>query len=409
MERLRAPIAVAFEASGISSQAPLVSVIVPFYNVASYAERCLDSLVAQDFERYEVVCIDDGSTDGTGELLDRYEGAYPFVRVFHYEKSGLSIARNRGVALARAGLITFVDGDDYVSPHYVRTLYEIHRGRAGRMVRVGFEPSYSVEQAESGPWGLFEESDAMRPTRSIEGVSAVRRSFLLGEFPHYAWGTLAERGLYEHIPFEPGVLFEDIYASADLVPRLSEVVLVEAGLYGYTRRVGSICNPAEPDEQLLRDNLAAIRHFKGAVGEWGEELAAYAPVKVAWLYSGLCARTLVFGERVMWGTYLGEARRFVRENCGALLRAVRKGWLSPRVPCGPVAKAWLPQAWLAARGVRGWMADLLAEFCRWPHVPLSGIRSLARPQPSHPPGRDRWYKRDNALLSAWLRSQEGLT
>ena len=52
------------------------------------------------------------------------------------------------------------------------------------------------------------------------------------------------------------------------------------------------------------------------------------------------------------------------------------------------------------------MADLLAEVARWPHVPLSGIRSLARPQPPHPPGRDRWYKRDNALLSAWLRSRE---
>ena len=195
----------------------------------------------------------------------------------------------------------------------------------------------------------------VRPTRSIECASAVRRPFLLGESLPYAWGTLAERGPYEHVPFEPGVLFEDIYASADLVPRLSEVILVETGPYGYVRRVGSICNPSEPDEQLLRDNLAAIRHLEGAVGEWGEELADCAPVKVAWLYSGLCTRTLVFGEHAVWGTYLGEARRFVRENRCALLRAVRKGWLSPRTVCGLVAKAWLPQAWLAVRGVRGWM------------------------------------------------------
>lgn len=83
-----------------------------------------------------------------------------------------------------------------------------------------------------------------------------------------------------------------------------------------------------------------------------EGLAAYAPVKVAWLYSGLCTRTLVFGERAVWETYLGEARRFVRENRDALLRAVLKGWLGPRAVCGLVAKAWVPQAWLAARGVR---------------------------------------------------------
>ena len=62
---------------------------------------------------------------------------------------------------------------------------------------------------------------------------------------------------------------------------------------------------------------------------------------------------LVFGERAVWETYLGEARRFVRENRGALLRAVLKGWLS-RVACGLVAKAWFPQAWLVAWRVRRW-------------------------------------------------------
>lgn len=175
--------------------------------------------------------------------------------------------------------------------------------------------------------------------------------FCWGEFPHYAWGSLAERYLYEHVPFELGVLSEDVFASADLVPRLSEVVLVETALYGYTQRVGSICNPTEPDEQLLRDNLAAIWHLEGAVGEWGEELAAYAPVKVAWLYSGLCTRTLVFGERAVWGTYLGEPRQFVHKNRGGLLRAVGEGWLSLHEVGSLVLKVTFPCTWLAARGV----------------------------------------------------------
>ena len=135
-----------------------------------------------------------------------------------------------------------------------------------------------------------------------------------------------------------------------------------------------------PDEQLLRDNLAAIRHFEGAVGEWGEELTDCAPVKVAWLYSALCARTLAQGERAMWGKYLGEARRLVRENRGALLRAVRKGRLSPRVACGLVAKAWSPQAWLAAWDVRGFLvhaALTLGELASQACDP-SVIRELAR-------------------------------
>lgn len=91
-----------------------------------------------------------------------------------------------------------------------------------------------------------------------------------------------------------------------------------------------------PDEQLLGDNLAAIRHFEGAVGEWGEELTDCAPVKVAGLYSALCTRTMVFGERAVWETYLGEARRFVRENRGAWCAWVDEGLLlnSGSTRCG---------------------------------------------------------------------------
>lgn len=125
--------------------------VVPFYNVESYAESCLDPLVAQNFERYEVVCIDDESTDGNTELLDRYEGVYQLVRVFHYENPGLSVARNRGMALVRDGLITFVDGGDSVSFHYVCALHEAHGGVVSRLARVGFEPSCSVGRIESEP------------------------------------------------------------------------------------------------------------------------------------------------------------------------------------------------------------------------------------------------------------------
>ncbi len=79
-------------------------------------------------------------------------------------------------------------------------------------------------RVESGLEGLLEECSAMSGVRSIKGTSAVRRSFLLGEFPLYAWGSLAERSLYEHVPFEPGVLFEDISPRRTLCrgyPRLS--------------------------------------------------------------------------------------------------------------------------------------------------------------------------------------------
>ncbi|MBR1829947.1 MAG: glycosyltransferase [Atopobiaceae bacterium] len=123
------------DASQPCEDRPLVSVVVPFYNVEECVADCMDSLVHQDFDGYEVVCIDDGSTDGTGALLDAYAERHLNVRVFHFPNAGLSVARNRGVELARAELISFVDGDDFVSPYYLSALYRAYDGVEGRMVQ----------------------------------------------------------------------------------------------------------------------------------------------------------------------------------------------------------------------------------------------------------------------------------
>ena len=94
----------------------LLSIIVPVYNVEEYLEECLDSLVSQDIphKEYEIVCIDDGSTDKSGEILDFYAKQYPNIMVVHKENGGVSSARNRGIDIAKGQYIWFIDADDFI-------------------------------------------------------------------------------------------------------------------------------------------------------------------------------------------------------------------------------------------------------------------------------------------------------
>jgi glycosyltransferase involved in cell wall biosynthesis len=94
---------------------PLISVIVPIYNVEKYVRKCLDSLLHQTLKQIEIICIDDGSTDGSGAVAEEYRSdEYPIFRIIHTENSGLSAARNRGIAEAQAEWLMFVDSDDWV-------------------------------------------------------------------------------------------------------------------------------------------------------------------------------------------------------------------------------------------------------------------------------------------------------
>lgn len=108
---------------------PLISVIVPVYNAKSYLQRCVDSIISQTYHHTEVLLVDDGSSDGSAELCDAYL-ADERVRVFHIKNSGVSAARNFGIAQAKGEYLTFVDSDDFISTDMLECLYrqlEMHK------------------------------------------------------------------------------------------------------------------------------------------------------------------------------------------------------------------------------------------------------------------------------------------
>lgn len=102
---------------------PLISIILPVYNIEQYMERCMNSLFRQTYENCEMILIDDGSTDNSGMICDRLANEHMNVRVFHKKNGGLSDARNFGIKRASGDYITCVDPDDFVDEDYVEYLY----------------------------------------------------------------------------------------------------------------------------------------------------------------------------------------------------------------------------------------------------------------------------------------------
>lgn len=116
---------------------PLISVIVPVYNIIDCLPRCVQSLRRQTYENLELLLVDDGSTDGTGQLCDRLASEDERIRVLHKENGGTSTARNLGIEEARGDYLGFVDSDDYVEPDMYMQLYQAACRNAGWLIQLG--------------------------------------------------------------------------------------------------------------------------------------------------------------------------------------------------------------------------------------------------------------------------------
>lgn len=115
-----------------------ISIIIPVYNVAGYIETCLDSIMKQTFKNYEVIIVDDGSTDGTSDIIDQYASKYSNINVVHKKNEGVSVARNVGIDLAKGEYYLFFDGDDFVEPYCLEELYAVAKGKQADTVIYGY-------------------------------------------------------------------------------------------------------------------------------------------------------------------------------------------------------------------------------------------------------------------------------
>lgn len=246
----------------MAQKTPLVSIIVPVYQVKEYIGECVESLLAQTYTNLEILLVDDGSTDGSGTMCDGYAAKDSRVRVIHQENQGLSAARNAGLDRATGEYVAFVDSDDVVMSDYIETLYKL---------LIKYQASIAACAYVRCKPGEWERSKS----ESINGVSVrnlcISSNQLLRQWhgKYKKWETVAWNKLYcrsvfeendkkDRIRFPEGRRHEDVLTSHLIVDNAKRIAFTTKVLYLYRVRAGSIVTGMTTKENK-KENLRAQR------------------------------------------------------------------------------------------------------------------------------------------------------
>ncbi|MGN1080756.1 MAG: glycosyltransferase family 2 protein [Acutalibacteraceae bacterium] len=219
----------------------LISVIVPVFNGESYLARCVDSLLCQTLENFELILVDDGSSDGTAKMCDDYAKKDGRVRVIHKSNGGLSDARNAGMRDAKGEYYTFIDSDDTVKPDYLEYL-------AGLIDRSGCLMAICGHEVVCADGKILPyDSDEYYEYDSCKAIEMLLYHDVLGPS---AWAKIYHKSLFESIEFPVGKLYEDIAVIPLVIDKAGRIANGRQSKYYYIMRENSIVNQSFNPKKL---------------------------------------------------------------------------------------------------------------------------------------------------------------
>ncbi|GEM_PF-169264 len=207
---------------------PDLSIIVPVYKVEPYLRQCIDSILSQTFEDFELILIDDGSPDKCGEICDEYAAIDPRVKVIHQPNQGLSVARNKGIEAARGYYLAFVDSDDWLEPDMYRIL-------------IMLVDTYDADIAECAYVKVYEDGDRGKLNftghiRVVDSIKALQEFRQTNCWHVVVWNKIYRRHLWEQIRFPEGRVHEDDATTYKLYYGAARIVQIDLALINYRQR-----------------------------------------------------------------------------------------------------------------------------------------------------------------------------
>lgn len=251
-----------------------VSVIVPFYNVENYIEKCLETLVNQNLEDIEIILVNDGSKDRSKIIVDKFLKQYPEKIVYlEKENGGLSDARNYAIPHAKGEYIAFLDSDDYVEKTMYKDMYELAKKENSDMVECDFYWEYPDKNKRKEDKGVIYNGKK----EMLEKVRVV------------AWNKLIKKEILEKsgVLFPKGLRYEDVEFTYKLVPYLDKVSFLKKPCIHYIQREGSISNNQnERNKEIFQvlDNVIKFYKENNLYDEYKDELE-YVYVRYAFCSS----------------------------------------------------------------------------------------------------------------------------
>lgn len=281
---------------------PEISIIIPIYNVEKYLPACVSSIFAQTFSDYELILVDDGSTDCCSSLCEHYAQTDSRVIVIHQEHYGPSAARNRGIDIARGNYLCFIDSDDLIHPEYCETLFHL-------LKYTSFDFSFcNTLRFPDGSTPI--SADSFEPPFVISNTDYLQMQMdRKTEFG--VWNKLYRRECFDSLRFVPGKLNEDVIFSADLFAHLNNSAIgTNRQLYYYRRRPGSIVSIQATKGSP--DRIWAGNHLLQAVKEKAPELYSktlHYAIEYPWSFIDPIYVKFTFGSNKL---FLQEMHNFLK-------------------------------------------------------------------------------------------------
>ena len=265
----------------MSHSQPLISVVIPVYNVERYLERCVASVRDQTYRNLEILLVDDGSPDRCGAMCDDFAKADERVRALHKKNGGLSDARNFGIEAASGEYVAFVDSDDFIEPDMMEVLL--------RLIQ-----QYGADIATCGVYNCYPDKTTLLYERMEEGCvdGATAFGYILEgkRIPATICNKLLSRPLLETLRFPVGRLYEDAFFTADLMPLVHKAAYTTEPKYHYFHRAGSITTTRFKSKDM--DIVAAYDKTRELVERDYPSLTRLADFRCLWAHFVVLDRML---------------------------------------------------------------------------------------------------------------------
>ena len=245
---------------------PLVSVIVPVYNVEKYLTRCLDSIVGQTYRNLEIILVNDGSTDRSGEICLQYAQSDPRIRLFTQKNQGQSAARNTGLDHMKGEYVHFVDSDDYISPYMIEILldkllqYDVPIAMCNYLEAEDSDDNAALDMIPAGQTNFCKKISQNEVFDGMMAINAIK--FVT------PCGKLYYKEVFETLRYPVGRIHEDDFLSHRIYSQTDAVCYVDLRLYAYrqslnstTRKNGVWCIKSKDIIDMRLDRLAFFQQY----------------------------------------------------------------------------------------------------------------------------------------------------
>ncbi|MBR3016467.1 MAG: glycosyltransferase family 2 protein [Clostridia bacterium] len=234
-----------------TANCPLISIIVPIYKVEKYLKRCIDTILAQTYQNFELILVDDGSPDSCGAICDEYAEKDSRIRVIHQANQGQAAARNHAAKTAKGEFIVFVDSDDFVEPDCLEYLLALQK-------------KYGTDMAIGGSGYVYEGAEPpIRPSdnkdESMDACKALVRMNYNRGCGATPWAKLYKKELILNHPFPEGQIYEDLAVLYQIVGDCSLVAIGNRKIYYWVQRAGSTMRMEFDERQMAGMDAAAAQ------------------------------------------------------------------------------------------------------------------------------------------------------